>query len=230
MRKFAAVVAGATIAVAGLAGPALAHVTVNPRTAEQGSYAKVAFRVPNERDNAGTTKLQVDLPMDHPLSSVSVRPLPGWDVKVEKSKLDKPIQAHGGELTEAVSRITWSGGKIQPGQFQEFDVSMGPLPTGTDKMLFKAVQTYSNGEVVRWDQEPAAGGEEPEHPAPVLTLTPKGQSEAPAAQPARVDLGAAASGDAEDGTARLLGWLGLGAGVIGAGLGGFGLARARGRS
>jgi hypothetical protein len=41
------------------AAAASAHVTVNPREATQGSYAKLAFRVPNERDNASTTQLEV---------------------------------------------------------------------------------------------------------------------------------------------------------------------------
>ncbi|GAA2112488.1 YcnI family protein [Actinomadura alba] len=226
----AAAVAGlATVALLGVATAASAHVTVNPRTAEQGTYTKVAFRVPNERDDAGTTKLRVDLPLDHPVASVSVRPLPGWTAKVEKKKLPTPVKVGDSELTEAVATITWSGGRIDPGQFQEFDVSMGPLPTDTDRMMFKAQQTYSGGEVVRWDQDPA-GGQEPEHPAPVLTLTPKG---APATQPAAAKGPTVMAHDSEtasDGTARLLGGAGLALGLIGLALGGFGLSRGRSRS
>ena len=59
---------------------AFAHVTVNPKEAAQGGYAKLAFRVPNERDNASTTKLEVNLPADHPFASVSVRPAAGMDL------------------------------------------------------------------------------------------------------------------------------------------------------
>ncbi len=58
--------------------------------------------------------------------------------------------------------------QIKPGEFQEFPVSLGPLPTDTDKLVFKAVQTYSDNSEVSWIQEPGA-----EHPAPVLSLTPK---------------------------------------------------------
>src|SRR5262245_23521976 len=94
---------------------ALAHVTVNPREATQGGYAKLAFRVPNERDSASTTKLEINLPADHPFASVSVRPKAGWTYLVEKTKLDTPITAHDHQLTEAVSKITWSGGQIKPG-------------------------------------------------------------------------------------------------------------------
>ncbi|MFI6514235.1 YcnI family protein [Spirillospora sp. NPDC050679] len=227
--RAAALSALAAASVLGLATTASAHVTAQPGTAEQGGYSKVAFRVPNERDDAGTTRLQVDLPMDHPVASVSVRPLPGWTVKVERAKLAKPIKAHGGELTEAVSRITWSGGKIEPGQFQEFEVSMGALPTDTDRMVFKAEQTYAGGEVVKWDQDPGTGqGEEPEHPAPVLKLVPKGGAVAqPAGLTATAKPAAASGTEADDGTARLLGGAGIAVGVIGIIIGGVGIARAR---
>ncbi|MEU5877137.1 YcnI family protein [Spirillospora sp. NPDC047279] len=234
VRRLAAVTGLTLVSVVGLATAASAHVTVNPKEAVQGSYAKVSFRVPNERDDAGTTKLQVDLPMDHPLASVSVRPVPGWSVKVEKSKLTTPIKAHGAEITQAVSRITWSGGTIEPGQFQEFDVSMGQLPDDTDRLVFKATQTYSGGEVVKWDQEPKDGQEEPEHPAPVLKLTKAaaatgaGASGAPTVT--TVSATGAKAGSADDGTARLLGGLGLAAGVVGIAVGGFGIARGRSKA
>ena len=229
----AAAVAGlAAVPLLGVATAAAAHVTVNPRSAEQGSYAKLTFRVPNERDDAGTTKVRVDLPLDHPVASVSVRPLPGWKVEVEKKKLSTPVKTGDGELTEAVATITWSGGRIDPGQFQEFDVSMGPLPTDTDTLAFKAVQIYSGGQVVRWDQAPLPGGKEPEHPAPTLHLTK-------AAEPTGAKGGGAAvpiiatkpvAGTSDDGTARLIGGLGLAAGLVGIGVAALALARARGRS
>ncbi|TDC71451.1 DUF1775 domain-containing protein [Actinomadura sp. GC306] len=229
-RRAGAVASLAAISVTGFATAASAHITANPKTAEQGSYAKVAFRVPNERDNASTTKVVVHLPAEHPLSSVSVRPVPGWKVKVEKAKLAEPIEAHGGKLTEAVSTITWSGGRIEPGEFQEFDVSMGRLPTDTDRMVFKADQTYSNGEVVKWAEEPPAeGGEEPEHPAPVLKLLPEGGTET-AGLTAQTKPEEPAAASAEDGTARLLGGIGIAVGVIGIGVGGIGMARARSKA
>jgi hypothetical protein len=39
-----------------------------------------------------------------------------------------------------------------------------------DQIIFKALQTYSDGDIVRWIDEPAPGVE-PDHPAPVLKLT-----------------------------------------------------------
>jgi uncharacterized protein YcnI len=206
---------------------ALAHVTVNPREATGGSYAKLAFRVPNERDDAGTTRLEVNLPADHPFASVSVRPQPGWTYTVEKTKLDPPITSHDNEISEVVSKITWTGGTIKPGEFNEFEVSVGPLPSDADSITFKAIQTYSNGEVVRWIEEATPGGTEPERPAPVLKLTKAADagstattattapgSEAQAGEVAdAADKDAASKRDVD--TARIFGILGMAFGLIG---------------
>jgi uncharacterized protein YcnI len=196
--------AGLTLA---LAAPAAAHVTVNPDTATPGGYAKVTFRVPNESDSADTTKVEVNLPADAPVASVSVRPVPGWTAVAVKSKLATPIEAHGTQITEAVSKITWtaqSGAAVKPGQFQEFDVSMGPLPQAP-QMIFKALQTYSDGNVVRWIDEPTTDGTEPESPAPVLKL---------AAAPAASDAPVAAPGEPTSDGNDALALAGLIAGVL----------------
>jgi uncharacterized protein YcnI len=171
--------AGAVCAVAlfTFVGVAAAHVTVNPRTAQQGGFTKVSFRVPNERDTASTTQLEVDFPINHPIAFVSTRAVPGWTSTVQKEPLEHPITTGDGQITETVSKITWTGGSIAPGTFEEFDVSMGPLPTDTDQLIFKALQTYDNGEVVRWIDTAPPGAPEPEHPAPVLKLTPAATSE-----------------------------------------------------
>lgn len=91
----------AALTVALTAGVASAHVTANPSTAEPGSYSKVSFRVPNEQQSADTTKVEIDLPADHPIASVSVRPQPGWNVKVEKAKLATPLKSDDAEITQA---------------------------------------------------------------------------------------------------------------------------------
>ncbi|MFG1877719.1 YcnI family protein [Sphaerisporangium sp. NPDC049003] len=241
-RRLAAVAAGALALTIGLALPALAHVTINPGTAEKGGFTKVAFRVPNERDKDSTTKLVVDLPVDHPLPFVSVRPVPGWKVEVTKSKLPKAVPSKYGDITEAVTKITWSGGKIDPGQFQEFEVSMGFMPEDTDQLVFPATQTYSSGEVVKWADEPKADGTEAEHPAPTLKLVAPaagegdehGMSAAPAS-PASSAPTMAVKADAHEGagtsdadaTARLLAGVGIAVGVAGVATGVAGLRRGR---
>jgi len=163
------------VAITASAGAASAHVTVNPDTATQGGFTKLTFRVPTEKDNASTTKVQVSLPADQPLGFVSVKPHPGWTFTVTKAKLATPVKTDDGEMTEAVASITWTSvaaaSAIKPGEFDEFDVSAGPLPKAAS-MEFKALQTYSDGEVVRWIEPVKADGTEPERPAPTLKLTP----------------------------------------------------------
>ncbi|MEU8757748.1 YcnI family protein [Streptomyces sp. NPDC048659] len=171
-----AVLAGGA-AVAGvllLAPAASAHVGVQPLgEAAKGGYATVNVKVPNERDNASTVKVELNFPTDHPLASVMPQPIPGWKVEVTKSKLAKPLELHGKQINEAVSKVTWTadGSKIGPGQFQQFPLSLGQLPEDTDQLVLKAIQTYDNNEVVRWIEEPKDGAPEPESPAPVLKLS-----------------------------------------------------------
>lgn len=168
----AAAVAGSAVLV--LSSPAFAHVSVQPDgTAAKGGYALVNFRVPNERDDASTTKLEVSFPTDHPLASVMPEKIAGWKATVTRTKLAKPLEVHGQKINEAVSKVTWTadGKGIEPGYIQRFPVSMGALPEDTDELVFKAVQTYSGGEVVRWIEVQEDGAEEPENPAPVLALS-----------------------------------------------------------
>jgi len=156
---------------------------------------------------------------------VSVKPKAGWTVNVETTPLAGPAEgeAEGEEATEAVSRITWAGGRIGPGEFDEFDVSMGPLPDDTDELVFKALQTYDNREVVRWIEEAGPGGEEPEFPAPVLRLTAaEGENGGEEASAADVDVG---SEDDEDSDTLAVVALVVGALGLLAGVGGIVLAR-----
>ena len=171
-------VAAAVIAIV-MAVPALAHVTVNPSEASQGGFTKLTFSVPNEMDSGNTVKLDVKFPTDHPIASVSVEPKAGWTYTVTKAKLPAPITTDDGTVTEAVSEIVWSGGTIKPGEFDEFAVSAGPLPSDVDSLKFPVVQSYDNGQDVSWIQDTVEGQPEPDHPAPVLKLTaatPEGSS------------------------------------------------------
>jgi len=153
-------------------GVAAAHVVVSAPGATQGGYSVLTFRVPTESDIASTVGLKVQLPTDEPLASVSVQPKDGWTYRVTKSTLATPITTDDGQVTEAISEIDWTatGGGIAPGEFDQFLVSVGPLPD-VPTMTFKAIQHYSDNTDVAWIEEPAAGSAaEPEHPAPTLTL------------------------------------------------------------
>ncbi|MET8247548.1 YcnI family protein [Streptomyces sp. NPDC005202] len=224
----AGAVAGSAVLV--LSAPAFAHVTVQPEsTPAKGGYTVVDFKVPNERDNASTTKLEVNFPTDHPLASVMPEPIQGWKIEVTKSKLAKPLEMHGEKISEAVTKVTWTadGKGIQPGYFQKFPVSIGALPEDTDQLVFKALQTYSNNEVVRWIELQKDGQAEPENPAPVLELATASSTDdhhGSGAKDASSDSKAAAQNTAadtsaenggSDTTARVLGVVGIVVGVAG---------------
>ena len=201
----------AAFAALALAAPAsaAAHVTVQPDTAPAGGFTRLDVRVPNERDDKGTVKVDVQMPPG--FAFASYEPVPGWSVKITKEKLDKPIVVEGLELNERIARITWTGdpargGIIGPGQFQDFGLSLG-MPDGApgSKLTFKALQTYQGGEVVR-----LIGPEDADDPAPTVTLSAGaegGGHGAPAAD---------SGGGASDGlaiAALVVGALGLLAGV-----------------
>ena len=148
---------------------AQAHVTVQPDTAPAGGFTRLDVRVPNERDDAGTTKVDVQLPPG--FIAASYEPVPGWKVKLTRSKAAEPIDSGEGLKSDTqVSRITWTGdgkqGIVRPGEFHDFGLSL-KMPEGEagDKLTFKALQTYDDGQVVRW-----IGPEDADEPAPVVTL------------------------------------------------------------
>jgi uncharacterized protein YcnI len=178
-------IAAVTFGLFAGAAPASAHVHVDADGAAPGKGAVVTFRVPNESENGSlTTQLTVNLPQG---SAAMAEAIPGWSVKLDRDVASGTVRS-----------VTWTaapGSGIAPDQFALFRISL-TLPK-SDSVSFPAAQTYSDGTVVRWDQPPLPNGDEPEHPAPTLTLTSP-QAAAPAVHP--------------DNTAR---WLAIAALVVG---------------
>ncbi|MFD4369586.1 YcnI family protein [Rhodococcus sp. NPDC058521] len=194
------------------AGVASAHVTVVAPDAEQGGYSVLTFRVPTESETASTTKVSVQLPG---LKSARTEPLPGWTSVVDKDP-----------ESQLATSVTWTadpGVGVAPGQFQQFVLSAGPLPE-EEEVSFAAAQTYSDGEVVNWDQKPADDGSEPEKPAPSLTLAAAsedghGHGDHSAGSSGASESSEASDDSSTDDTARWLGGIGLVLGALGAALG-----------
>jgi uncharacterized protein YcnI len=163
---------GAAVAVLAMAVPAVAqaHVTVQPNEVPAGGFTRLDVRVPNEQDDAATNKVEVKMPDG--FVEASYEPIAGWKVEVAKKKLAKPIVTDDGKVDSQVSTITWTATDpavaVQPGQFRDFGLSVG-MPANDkegDVLTFPAIQTYDNGDVVRWIGPPDA-----EEPAPQVTLT-----------------------------------------------------------
>jgi uncharacterized protein YcnI len=186
-----------TLAVAALGAlpvaDAAAHVTLQPREVPAGGFTRLDVRVPNERDDAGTAKVAVQLPAG--FASVSYEPEPGWTAKVVKEKIDKPIDLHGEPVDEQVDQVVFTadkGAEIQPGQFRDFGLSVA-VPDQPQTLTFKAVQTYDSGEVVRWIGAPDA-----DQPAPQVTLVAAGDGHGGGAQAGAATQTAATDGESKD--------------------------------
>ncbi len=187
MRKYAIAAAAAlSLVVPATAG---AHITLQPKEAPAEAFVKLDVRVPNEKDNASTTKVDVQFPPG--FAFASYEPVPGWTAKITREKAAKPIVSHGEEITEQISRITWTGGKIGPGQFVDFPISVQVPGKAGDTLTFKALQTYSDGDVVRW-----IGAPDSEKPAPQVQVTAPADSHGAAA--AKDDDAKADDGDDSD--------------------------------
>ena len=209
----------ATLAALAVPGAAQAHVTVQPSSAPAGGFARLDVRVPNETDNASTTKVELQLPGG--FAEASYEPVPGWTVKVKKAKLAEPIKTDDGTVTEGVKQITWtSKDGIPPGAFLDYGLSVQVPGKAGDTLTFKALQTYSNGEVVRW-----IGPESSDNPAPTVSVVSAeaaagGSPAAPAATPAPTS-------SSDSGGSDTLAIIALIAGALGLAAGGAGLMAAR---
>ncbi|HEY2603489.1 MAG TPA: YcnI family protein [Thermoleophilaceae bacterium] len=168
-RLIITLVAGA----AGLAAPAAAqaHVSLHPNVLPAGDFPTVNIRVPNETDNARTVRVDVKIPPG--FTALDPQQVPGWNIRLVKTKLAKPIQTDDGPVTEEVSEIVFtvasgSGGGTPPGYIENFPIAFSVPGKSGDSLTFKTVQTYSNGQVVRWIGPPDA-----DKPAPTVNVGPK---------------------------------------------------------
>jgi uncharacterized protein YcnI len=162
-RKLIVLAAVSAVALT-FAGLAAAHVTIHPNALPSGGYTVIDVRVPNERATTTTTKVAVSFPSG--FYSVSYKPLPGWSAKVLYRKLAKPATFQGQSVTQEVDQVVFAG-KLAPHQFTEFPLSVAvPSVKAGTVLTFKALQTYSNGEIVRWIGPPGA-----DEPAPQVMVT-----------------------------------------------------------
>jgi uncharacterized protein YcnI len=204
------------------AGSATAHVTAAGDDLTQGGYGVITFGVPNESDTASTVELTVAVPN---LISARTEPLPGWTAEVKKDP-----------ATEVATEVTWKVADgnpgIRPGEFLQFRVSGGPLPE-QETVTMPATQTYSDGEVVRWDQPTVEGQPEPDKPAPTVSLgTPTAGGHADSATheedtQTASENSATSAADSTDDTARWLAGAGILLGALGIGVAIGALARKR---
>jgi len=166
-KRTVAAVAASAGALA-LPAAASAHVSLHPNVLPAGSFPTVYIRVPNETDNARTVKVDVQIPPG--FTAFDPQVVPGWSVKLVKTKLAKPIKTDDGEVTEEVSEAIFTadkGGGTPAGYIENFPVAFAVPDKSGQTLTFKTVQTYSNGQVVRWIGSPDA-----DQPAPTVNIGP----------------------------------------------------------
>jgi uncharacterized protein YcnI len=168
-----------TIATAAVAACALlpavaqAHVSFHPNAIPQGADVTTYVRVPNEVDHADISSVAIKLP--NGVLSALGDPPPGWSFRARTRELAKPIKTPDGVVSTEVGEVDFTGGHTPPGQFANLALTFS-LPASAKQgsvISLPTVQTYSNGEVVRWIDPSAAD----EHPAPTIDVTAPGTAE-----------------------------------------------------
>ena len=139
------------VAVAALAVPAvaLAHAVVYPRTSAPGAYEKYVLRVPNEKDTAKTTRVEIRFPAA--VRVVSFGDVAGWQLEVAR------------DTSGRVTAATWTG-SLPPERFVELPF-VAVNPREDTAVVWPVYQTYSDGERVGW-----TGPEDGETPASVTRI------------------------------------------------------------
>ena len=141
---FARMALAAAAAAVALTGVATAHVKVYPDAdltrAPACTYTKFIVRVPTEKP-IPTTGVRVLVPAG--LTVIGVQPKAGgWHAAFELSK-------------GRIVAIAWTGGQIAPREFDEFAILAAGPPRPTT-VSWDALQTYSDGSVVRWTGPPGS--------------------------------------------------------------------------
>lgn len=238
-------VATAAIALS-LVQPASAHVTVSPSSAAAGDYTVATFSVGHGCEASPTTGIEIQVPE----SVLSVTPTRNTFYDVEKTMvdLDEPIaDSHGNEVTERVASIVYTARTPLPdGMRDTFELSF-QVPDAEGEMLtFPTIQTCEDGETA-WTEVAAEGqdSDELDSPAPAFeilaasgeghghgdeasTEDSTGEGADQAADTSGEEAEAEATATTED--SSMLGWMGLGAGLLGLAAGGTALARTRSTS
>lgn len=146
-----------------------AHIVLEQKSATAGSYHKATFMVGHGCDGSPTTGIDIEMP--EPMAVVKPMPKPGWQLATQTAPLATPMSLHGRPITEAVSRVTWRGGPLPDGHYDEF-VLLLQLPKRTGPLYFKVAQSCESGRS-DWVEIPATGqGGRLKLPAPVLELQP----------------------------------------------------------
>ena len=146
--------AGVLVAALALAPSAFAHAELFPQTVPSGDGQLLQLAVPNEKDSASTTEIQLTIPSGFDLESVAA--VPGWTASVSGRKTTN------GE-TSGGNAVTWKG-KLSGSTLAVLPFT--GVPKNDGEYVFTVRQTYSDGSVVEW-----SGAESSDTPAARIAAT-----------------------------------------------------------
>jgi uncharacterized protein YcnI len=150
-----------------IATPAFAHVTIETQEARVGASFKAVVRVPHGCAGSATTAIRVKIPDG--VIAVKPMPKPGWTLDTKTGPYGKTYaHFHNTKLSEGVTEVSWSGGKLPDAYYDEFVFASflsADLEAGKT-LYFPVVQECEKG-VHRWIEIPAGKpGEHLDEPAP----------------------------------------------------------------
>jgi uncharacterized protein YcnI len=157
-------------------GTVSAHVTLETPQAAVGASYKAVLRVPHGCDGSATTAIRVRIPPG--IIAVKPMPKPGWKLDIVNGPYAKPATLRGAKVSDGVTEIAWSGGKLADAYYDEFVFTSAlaeELEAGKT-IYFPVVQECEKG-VNRWIEIPVDGARgdhsESAQPAPGLKVLPK---------------------------------------------------------
>jgi len=130
--------------------PALAsaHVVADPDEGPAGGSLRTALRITHGCKGSPTTAVTVRLPE----GVFSAKPMAkaGWTIEIRTRALETPVDSgHGFKIREAVTEVTWRGGRLDNAQFDEFVLMLRlpDLPPGkaAATLYFPTVQACEKG-------------------------------------------------------------------------------------
>lgn len=193
-------------ACAALAAPAVAqaHVDVLPTRIVEGQATEFTVRVPNERPGLATTRVRIVFP--DAVTVYSFRPPPsGWSMEAQAAPNGR------------IAGVTYVG-TLSAERYQDFQFMGNAFSTGTG--VWKAYQTYSDGKIKPWTEDPSAADDRqetgPTDPGPGSPLTVVAAGDAGAAPDAEGGTTAAPAAAPAEGGSRAGMWLGLAGVGVGA--------------
>lgn len=152
-RYLQALVVGVVVGALSLVTPAFAHTGVTVEPAVAGAVnATVSFNAAAESTTAGITSLKIVLPQGIAPGDVTF--------------VDGPA---GWALQPDADGYVVSGPAVPVGRDVQHRVRVKQLPV-VPALVFKVLQTYTDGRVDRWIEVPSAANANPENPAPVVQL------------------------------------------------------------